>query len=418
MAIMAKWHRSFGFMVLLLLNRPGFADSTTFYQVLQQALTSNPQIAQFRHRVTSSEADLDEAEWRHYPSLSSSWQQTDEGDTISSVVVSQPVWSGGRITSYVDSAKARLEISEAQADETVRSVLTEVSSIYFELIKMQALHDVAVENESQYKRLYDIISRRSESEVSPEIDKTLSSSRLEIASIEKLQLEREIQSLYERFAEVTGRDYRAYDFISPSLPLSETMLDLLASGYEASPTRKKLAWQLELASSEIKEKKAERYPEVNVNYQKNFGDFSSSQRSDELTLSLTYETGQGLSKNAAIEADVYRRDSVLEEIKAYRKEYDRVMRDKWFAIENFKRLLPSQQKASDGADAVIESYMRQFQVGKKSWLDVLNAQRERNQSLGNYIRTKMDLQRLKADLMLYTGVIAVSRNETLSWPKE
>jgi adhesin transport system outer membrane protein len=34
----------------------------------------------------------------------------------------------------------------------------------------------------------------------------------------------------------------------------------------------------------------------------------------------------------------------------------------------------------DATNSVIESYLRQYAVGKKSWLDVLNAQREATQA--------------------------------------
>jgi adhesin transport system outer membrane protein len=34
----------------------------------------------------------------------------------------------------------------------------------------------------------------------------------------------------------------------------------------------------------------------------------------------------------------------------------------------------------DATTSVIESYLRQYAVGKKSWLDVLNAQREATQA--------------------------------------
>ena len=33
-------------------------------------------------------------------------------------------------------------------------------------------------------------------------------------------------------------------------------------------------------------------------------------------------------------------------------------------------------KASEGSEKVLESYQRQFQAGRKSWLDLLNAVRE------------------------------------------
>ena len=43
---------------------------------------------------------------------------------------------------------------------------------------------------------------------------------------------------------------------------------------------------------------------------------------------------------------------------------------------NARSRLVSLEKSVAGSDKVLESYQRQFQAGRKSWLDLLNAVRE------------------------------------------
>jgi len=56
-----------------------------------------------------------------------------------------------------------------------------------------------------------------------------------------------------------------------------------------------------------------------------------------------------------------------------------------------------------GAAEVVESYLRQYQIGRKNWLDVLNAQREKTNALYNLADMQYGLQQAQVRLMLQTG---------------
>jgi adhesin transport system outer membrane protein len=47
--------------------------------------------------------------------------------------------------------------------------------------------------------------------------------------------------------------------------------------------------------------------------------------------------------------------------------------------------------------------LRQYQIARKNWLDVLNAQRERSQALYNLADTQTNIGALNVRLMLLTG---------------
>jgi adhesin transport system outer membrane protein len=52
---------------------------------------------------------------------------------------------------------------------------------------------------------------------------------------------------------------------------------------------------------------------------------------------------------------------------------------------------------------VVASYLRQYQVGKKNWLDVLNALRESAQAHYSAVDVASSTQSLQLRLMLLTG---------------
>jgi adhesin transport system outer membrane protein len=66
-----------------------------------------------------------------------------------------------------------------------------------------------------------------------------------------------------------------------------------------------------------------------------------------------------------------------------------------------------------GTADIVESYLRQYQVGRKNWLDVLNAQREKTQALFSLADTRFGLQLAQLNLMILTGDIVAQPLNTL-----
>jgi adhesin transport system outer membrane protein len=62
-------------------------------------------------------------------------------------------------------------------------------------------------------------------------------------------------------------------------------------------------------------------------------------------------------------------------------------------------------------DEVVASYLRQYQIGKKNWLDVLNALRESAQATYSAVDVASNTESLQLRLMLLTGQI---NNQQLS----
>ena len=66
---------------------------------------------------------------------------------------------------------------------------------------------------------------------------------------------------------------------------------------------------------------------------------------------------------------------------------------------------PTQLLVSATED-VVASYLRQYQIGKKNWLDVLNAVRESTQATYSAVDVASTTQSLRLRLMLLTGQLS------------
>ncbi|WP_299731052.1 TolC family protein [uncultured Endozoicomonas sp.] len=376
--------------------------------VLKQAQNNNPRVSEYQHRIQSSQANLNAARWEYFPELSVSWQENTRGTQASTLNITQVVWDGGKVSGNIAQAKARRQTSEAEGIEVLQTLLMDTAETVYQIMTLKARLSASYDNERQYKELARVIKRRSDTGVSPEVDKILSAARLEIAISERIRLERDIASAYQKLREYTGKDYSNYNFATLSLPSIPPEDKLYAIGFNYSPVFKRLNSELELSSERINYQKALQYPNISLNYRKDLGSTNAGEHSDEFLLSASFETGRGFSKLSTLKARYSEREESYQRIETFKREYRRILNDKVDYIENLKRLLPPLQIASDGALSVVESYVRQFQAGKKSWLDVLNAQRERNQTMVDYLVSKVDLEKSQVDLLLYTGILQTS----------
>jgi adhesin transport system outer membrane protein len=72
-------------------------------------------------------------------------------------------------------------------------------------------------------------------------------------------------------------------------------------------------------------------------------------------------------------------------------------------LVNARLRMSAIQKAVEGSELVLASYKRQFEAGKKNWLDVLNAVRELAQNQYNQADTRGQLMGAMYRLQLRMG---------------
>ena len=89
------------------------------------------------------------------------------------------------------------------------------------------------------------------------------------------------------------------------------------------------------------------------------------------------QTGNGLSNFAATDSARARVDRAIAELGEADREVRAQLRSQYVDLRSNQRRDETGTIAVDAADALLLSYERQFVAGRRSWLDVLNAAREK-----------------------------------------
>ena len=345
-------------------------------QALSTALEFHPLILSRRGDYEASRSDLDAARWSRFPSISSAAQTALDGLDQTSAGIIQPIWSGGRLSGQVESALARSKMALADVDDARQIVLTDTANSFLELTRALIKKDIAQSNVVEHQRLFEIIQRRALAATSPDVDVQLADARLSYAKSQELQVASSKQIARSQLEQLIGIE--VHDIKLPSEPKMaiELLSELENAAIAYSPTLRQLRSKSKNLKAEVKVASSVLYPQVSLGYERQFGELLFAQEREQIFLSVEFQPGAGMSARALTSAANSRLKANHNEIEAAERELRRQVQIAWQEREAARgQLLPSRRLVS-ATKEVVESYLRQYTVGRKSWLDVLNAQRE------------------------------------------
>lgn len=354
---------------------PAFAaDGFTLQFALDAAVENHPTIAAARAYAKAAGADVRAAKWQRFPSVSVEGILVDKrGNNVEAqAVVDQPIWTGGRIDGGIQRANARRSAAQAAHDEALLSIALSTAQAFFDVDRWRRRASILTRSLDQHNEMVATMQRRHTQEVSPLAD-------LELARSRALQVEQQLYQAraqeavaYARLRELVGDPLFTIG-ASPEAPASWPRFaddETVGQTLGFSPVLKRLRYQAQASDAEARIARAEILPKLSVQYT------YSETLQHRVGLVLRFQSDGGLSNFAAADAAAYRATASELEIAAG----ERQLRDQLFGLLREYTAatlrLDGSIAAAGSAQAVMDSYMRQFTSGRRTWLDVMNAVRE------------------------------------------
>ena len=246
---------------------------------------------------------------------------------------------------------------------------------YFEALRQKSRMSHAQQSVQEHKKLLDMIRRRVDQEVSSKVDQRFAESRLLQATNEHLQIAQSFKNALTQLTQLNGRLVQEV--------LWDGVLDVAVPGsldaaqhaaLKNSPTLFKLQYEVDLANAVIEVKRSAYKPQLLLRLERQAGaNFVADSRA---MLVLQAQPGAGLAAFSASDAAVAKRESAALALEsAQRDAMQRVTFD-WDDYTSSNVRLRDAVQASEISNDVFDSYARQYVIGRKSWIDVLNAVRE------------------------------------------
>lgn len=368
--------------------QPASSASMTLTDLIGRAVADHPTISGARAGVSAAKQDSEAADLQRYPALSIQSDAGSSGKPSSALVVSQPLWTGGRLTGQI-----------AQADESLKAARARVNEVrYDQALKViagwQALA-IASQHEEVYARTLDRLSelaammqRRVKADVSPRIELDLLQARVQQAQADLLQSQSEQRVARNRLAQLVGGALPARIEALTELPDNSSALgasllgslpaELVDRMLQTHPSVVRLTYEAASAREAAKVRSADQWPQLYARWQRAFPDNSASTgvSPSRLSLSLQYTPGAGLASGAQAKGAEARAEGALFAVDAMRRDLSEQLSADWMEMQNQRKRMDGLQQGIGFNRSVLESYERQFIAGKRTWLDVLNALRE------------------------------------------
>lgn len=382
-------------------------NSLSLNDALNYALT-HPRIQGKKKELNVANEKLNTSKWLRFPAVSviSSAGQSSlasrDREPVTTIRLEQPLWAGGRISSSIEANQARLKSSIYGISEIEEDVLGKTSAVYCSLLKMQEKIEASKENVEEHKRLLSLIQRKARNEVSPMVEIVLAKTRLEQAQYEQIQLTTQATNLKAELESLIGQPFQSIKNPKVALSIPSDLEQAISLTISNSPTIKRLESDVEASSADIDVSKASIWPQISARNDNIIGGITEGNIS---YLALTYTPGNGLSALSNTSEARAKKEVAETLIRSTALELSNKIRADWnqyFAEMKQAEVLSNLVETSQG---VYESYLRQYAVGKKTWVEVLNAKKESTQAKYIYSESQWNSFMAGVRLQISTGMI-------------
>jgi adhesin transport system outer membrane protein len=327
------------------------------------------------------------------------------GSTLTELQLEQPLWTGGRITANINAAEARAEAARHSVLEVRKTIIERAINAYAEAMRLQSritIADAAIED---FEALTAMIDRRVENGISPKADAVNVRARLQQANSERLQLQLQRRNTRTELELLVGQRFSELTVPQALLPSAISLEDAVHIALENAPELARLNAEERVAEETIAATRSSLSPSLSLRYQRIFGG-STLYATDQLFLGVTYQPGSGLSSLSAISEAEARRTGTTYAREATRLELMNRVRNLWQQADSSRRELTVLGDLVASTQEVYASCLRQFPVGRRTWLEVLLARRDATQAQYALSDTQWMGFAAELKLQLVTGQLA------------
>lgn len=364
-------------------------DSNKFIEyIIDNAIKQNPNVLSKINAYMSSQDAEKTAFWSYFPTPSITFEYDDKGNFTKVASIQQPLYAGGRIDAEYEKAKIQTKNAKTTLEETKYNIALSIAEAINSLIMYNGrtkAYESYISSLNEYK---DMMDRRIENGISPDSEAYLIDSRLSQAITEYQQTKISQEKTLLTLEQLTGKKLSIENF-DKILPQNVTELEIynnynknstefLDDVIKYNPSLNKYDYQIEIMKSELEIKKSTLLPKLYAKADKKLYDDKEYQDSSRVYMGVEYSMGAGLSALSSIDSAKANILVAQNDKNSYELEL------KFKAQTEYKNYVLTKEKYSEylknieNTKKTIESYKRLFIAGKKSWLDLLNSNKELN----------------------------------------
>lgn len=365
------------------------AQPLTLEQLFDSASATYPSLVAARLEARASIEDVTAAERLRWPTIAATLE-SNSGNLRSTpsrgIQVDQTVWDFGRNTAKISESQALAEISSLKVVLQKQEIYLQMTGSWQNMIAAYERLKIAQLTLDRLKAYQAQMLRRVDAEASPRIDRELVDARMLQTEVELTTAQTSLQVALSRLEQFSGESnllarIQQAQYVTGLGDTEQFAKQLQNIDWRTiandHPLSAKARTEVTQMKKRLDAKAAEGFPQVFVRVYKPIGTIpSSSDTSTTAFLGVRYSPGAGFSTLAEARALATRVDSVEQSVESTTREIQQTLQNDREEFANARTRIAALEKSVASSVLVLESYQRQFKIGRKQWQDLLNQVRE------------------------------------------
>jgi adhesin transport system outer membrane protein len=325
------------------------------------------------------------------------------------LVLRQMIFDGFATSSEVNRLGHAKRVRYYELQSAMQSSTLEFMRSYIDTLRYTQLSDYAKTNYVVHKQLFDRIKERVDAGVARKVDLEQASGRLALAESNLLTEATNLHDVTARMQRLMG------ELPSTTLEQAEfyksgaesTPQDALQVAYLHNPDLLSTIEDIQAAKDEVKTREAKYLPRLDLQARKNLGTSNDGRNStsaaDLLELTMNFNLFNGGSDKALVSQTIEKMNIANDQRDKACVDTRQLVTISYNDINQLKEQLDYRDRHQKSIENAREAYRKQFDIGQRTLLDLLDTENEYFQAKRAYANTEYDVQTAYARLYASQG---------------
>jgi len=409
----------------------GLSGAETLQEAVKYTIETNPEVRAGAFNRLARDQEVRQAASAYYPSVyavggigyTDSTEPVDGTFDPEELILSlrQNVFTGLATMNEVARQESRVKSQAYRIQSISDNTALRTAEVYLQVLRKKELVALAKENLVNHERIADQIKLRSESGIDRKSDIEQVNSRLNLARANVVITETNLLDAQTNYLAIVG--HLPENLAKPEPPDSFMPVSLEEAEQMAlisHPTMKGATADLDARKSQEKVAQAPYWPIVDIEVDKHWSEETSYsyEKQDDLTamLRLRYNLFNGFNDQARKMETVHLVSEALETKNNTERQVIEGLRLSWMGYKGVQDRIQYVRDRVVNADATASAYVKQWNIGQRTLLDVLDTEAELIDAKKELVNTEYDGYFSKYRIMNSMGMLVPSMG--LQWPEE
>lgn len=421
--------------VICQLGFSGVASSATLSEAVSQTIQTNPDILIDANRKLSIDEAVKQAKGGYYPKVdlnlgigrewseNTSTRNNSGGDASlwrreSGLTLSQLLYDGSATSSEVSRQKARLSSASRKVMGTSEQIGLKAIEAYLDVLRREELLKLAQDNLAAHDRTFDQIKLRSEGGIGRKADLDQAQARLSLSQANVASAEANLRESNITYNRVVGAMPDA--LVKPAtIEAPASVDDALKVALDNNPILRSAMADIEAAQAQKSAAESLLKPRVNLELGTNWNhDLDGVRFKDNDAFAMVrmrYNLYHGGADAARISETTIQTQEATEVMHRTQRQVEESLRLSWNSLLTAQDRLPKLKATAEAAERTRDGYTKQFNIGQRTLLDLLDSENELYTGRSNYLEAQyIDMfsrYRLMADMGRLLETLGVAPRE-------